>query len=434
MTYPVGQFATFPIPDDIGDFGSGAVTLMGPSDVFASLFEYGPESVGTALFARQGRPTGFSEADFSPMTLRRGIPGQSGTQWFFTEAGRPFSFYAVLGSHALRAALVPRVNTLLDVVDGEPRRVRPSRDEAPVELIGLYLIAAGLLVVAGAAKAARPDDTARAMAALLPGSPSLACCAAVVRAARWPRPRSAPSPSRFPRPATAVLVALSYLCFFGVVAYARRRGGPLATCGCFGRPDTPPTMLHLVLDLALAAAATVVALGAPSHGTLATQLAHQPWAGFPLLFVSAVGLWLTTLALSALAALTGARRLARPLPVPGAVSLSTALVARTARVLEGRLSRRSLINRSAFVGSAVAVGSGLDLALKPGTAYGAICECGNAGCGCGSTCCSGFSEFCCEVSGANYCPENTVMGGWWVADNSSYCGGPRYYMDCNATC
>ena len=116
------------------------------------------------------------------------------------------------------------------------------------------------------------------------------------------------------------------------------------------------------------------------------------------------------------------------------MSLSTALVARTARVLEGRLSRRSLINRSAFVGSAVAVGSGLDLALKPGTAYGAICECGNAGCGCGSTCCSGFSEFCCEVSGANYCPENTVMGGWWVADNSSYCGGPRYYMDCNSTC
>jgi hypothetical protein len=85
---------------------------MGPADVFASLFEYGPESVGTALFAQQGRPTAFSEADFSPMTLRRGIPGQSGTQWFFTESGRPFSFYAVLGSHAL-PALVPRVNALL---------------------------------------------------------------------------------------------------------------------------------------------------------------------------------------------------------------------------------------------------------------------------------------------------------------------------------
>jgi hypothetical protein len=116
------------------------------------------------------------------------------------------------------------------------------------------------------------------------------------------------------------------------------------------------------------------------------------------------------------------------------VSVSTALVARTARALEGRLSRRSLINRSAFVGSAVAVGSGLDLALKPGTAYGAICECANTGCDCSSTCCAGFSEFCCEVSGANWCPANTVMGGWWMADNSSFCGGPRYYMDCNSTC
>ena len=37
-----------------------------------------------------------------------------------------------------------------------------------MELIGLYLIAAGLLCVAGVAKAAHPDDTARALAALLP--------------------------------------------------------------------------------------------------------------------------------------------------------------------------------------------------------------------------------------------------------------------------
>ena len=116
------------------------------------------------------------------------------------------------------------------------------------------------------------------------------------------------------------------------------------------------------------------------------------------------------------------------------MSLSTVMVKRASAFLDNRLSRRNLINRSAFVGSAVAIGSGLDLALKPGTAYGQICECGNAGCGCGSTCCSGFSEFCCSVSGFNYCPANTVMGGWWMADNSSFCNGPRYYMDCNATC
>lgn len=120
VTYPVGQFATFPIPDDIGDFGSGAVTVMGPSDVFATLFEYGPESVGTALFAQQGRPVSLTAAHFSPMTLRRGIPGQSGTQWFFTESGRPFSFYAVLGDHSLRTSLVPHVNTLLSSLTLSP--------------------------------------------------------------------------------------------------------------------------------------------------------------------------------------------------------------------------------------------------------------------------------------------------------------------------
>jgi hypothetical protein len=112
-TYPVAQFATLPIPDDVGDFGSGVVNLMRPHDVFATLFEYGPESVGTRLFAHQGRPRDLTTRHFSTILLRRGLAGQSGTQWFFTEAGRPFSFYAVLGSHALGRVLVPQVNELL---------------------------------------------------------------------------------------------------------------------------------------------------------------------------------------------------------------------------------------------------------------------------------------------------------------------------------
>lgn len=181
-----------------------------------------------------------------------------------------------------------------------------------MELIGLYLIAAGLLVAAGAGKAARPDDTARAMAALLPGAPSFRLLRWSVRMGALAEAALGVLAVVFPRPATAALVALSYLCFFGVVAFARWRGGPLATCGCFGRPDTPPTALHLVVDLALAGAALAVAASASGHGTLATLLAHQPGAGFPLLFVSAVGVWLTAMALSALAALAGARRLVRP--------------------------------------------------------------------------------------------------------------------------
>jgi hypothetical protein len=126
VSYPVGQFATFPIPDDIGDFGSGAVTLMGPADVFATLFEYGPESLGTALFSQQGIPASFTSEDFSPVRLRRGIPGQSGTQRFFTEAGRPFSFYAVLGSHVRRGSLVPTVNQLVSSLFISPTPSAPQ--------------------------------------------------------------------------------------------------------------------------------------------------------------------------------------------------------------------------------------------------------------------------------------------------------------------
>jgi hypothetical protein len=116
VAYPVAHFATFALPSEVGDFGSGAVTVMGPNDIFASLFEYGPESAGTALFSRQGMPRTLTTDDFRSTVLRRGLGGQSGTQWFFTDSGRPFTLYVVLGSHARRSALVPRVNLLIGAV------------------------------------------------------------------------------------------------------------------------------------------------------------------------------------------------------------------------------------------------------------------------------------------------------------------------------
>ena len=127
---PVAQFATFPLPDDVGDFGGGAVNLMGNDDIFAVLFEYGPDSVGTPLFAHVGLPRPLSTTHFQPHVLRRGLTGQSGTQWFFTENGRPFTLYVVLGSHARRALLVPRVNRLLDGLTVEPAPV-PVAPGAP---------------------------------------------------------------------------------------------------------------------------------------------------------------------------------------------------------------------------------------------------------------------------------------------------------------
>ena len=120
VPYPVANFSTFALPVDVGDFGSGAVSLMGPSDIFATLFEYGPESLGKPLFARQGMPRALAAADFRPYVLRRGLNGQSGSQWFFTEAGRPFTLYVVLGSHVQRSLLVPRVNDLIGSVSIVP--------------------------------------------------------------------------------------------------------------------------------------------------------------------------------------------------------------------------------------------------------------------------------------------------------------------------
>ncbi len=119
VPYPVANFATFALPADVGDFGSGAVNLMGSADIFATLFEYGPESLGKPLFARQGMPRSLSATDFRPYVLRRGLNGQSGSQWFFTEGSRPFTLYVVLGSHARRSLLVPRVNALIATLSVE---------------------------------------------------------------------------------------------------------------------------------------------------------------------------------------------------------------------------------------------------------------------------------------------------------------------------
>jgi hypothetical protein len=133
-TYPVMQVATFALPPDVADFGGGLPASMRATDVFAVLFEYGPESVGAPLFAAALAPRGLTGSDFHPYTLRRGVAGQSGTQRFFTEQQRPFTLYVVLGSHGLRERLVARVNRLLDRVTIHPaaapsvaRRAGPGR-------------------------------------------------------------------------------------------------------------------------------------------------------------------------------------------------------------------------------------------------------------------------------------------------------------------
>jgi hypothetical protein len=110
---PVLHASTRPLPEDRGDYGSGAVELLGPDDVFVSLLEFGPESVGTALFAQQGLPRPLPLASFSPARLQRTLPGQSGLQIFFTDQGRAFCLYIVLGAHSRRVTLLPKAEQLV---------------------------------------------------------------------------------------------------------------------------------------------------------------------------------------------------------------------------------------------------------------------------------------------------------------------------------
>ncbi len=109
---PVVHLANFALPEDRGDFGSGAVDLMRSGDVFMTLFEYGPESVGQALFAQRGIPT-LRPRMFASNALQKTISGQAGCQRFFTVANRAFCLYVVLGRHREASTLVPQANTVL---------------------------------------------------------------------------------------------------------------------------------------------------------------------------------------------------------------------------------------------------------------------------------------------------------------------------------
>jgi hypothetical protein len=182
-----------------------------------------------------------------------------------------------------------------------------------MELIGPYLVACALLVIAGAMKLFRPDDTARAIAVVVP-----------VRLRRRLHYRSLRVLIRIgalaelglgsvamfvPRPIPAALVAISYAVFVGVVIYVRSKGGSLASCGCFGTFDTPATWLHAVINSGLAIAAAAVALDAPAGGFTVSILAGQPLYGVPFVAAGSLCIWLTFLALSSLSELQAARRL-----------------------------------------------------------------------------------------------------------------------------
>ena len=147
-------------------------------------------------------------------------------------------------------------------------------------LIGPYLASALLLVVAGGGKLVDPLPLVRALRSVrLPVGPNVVRVLAGAEVALGLV--AALAGSR----AAAGLVCLSYLAFTAFVLVARSVGGVLASCGCFGRSDTPPTTLHVIVTAAAAGTAGAVALR--PLGPLPDLLAAGPWAGVPLLLATA---------------------------------------------------------------------------------------------------------------------------------------------------
>lgn len=101
------------------------------------------------------------------------------------------------------------------------------------------------------------------------------------------------------------------------------------------------------------------------------------------------------------------------------------------RIVE-RVAGRSGPDRRGFLrgttlGAAALATTPWSFLTRPASAYDAVC-------GSHNTCSSGYTVFCCTINGgANSCPPNSFVAGWWKADNASLCNGAaRYYIDCNA--
>lgn len=156
---------------------------------------------------------------------------------------------------------------------------------------GPFAIAGVLLALGGVFKAANPNDTANALRGVgLPGSPwlvraggalevGIGCVALATGTAL-----------------SAALVLASYLAFTAFVAVALVRRVPIATCGCFGKTDTPPSVLHVACNVGAAVAALAVMLD--PGVAIADVLSRQPLAGVPFVLLLVTGVYLAFLSMT----------------------------------------------------------------------------------------------------------------------------------------
>ena len=167
-------------------------------------------------------------------------------------------------------------------------------------LSGPFFIAAALLVLAGVPKITEPGDTVRAIRSVGLRTNSLS-----VRVLAVLEVVVGLAVISFGGPLPAALLTLLYAGFAGFIVLAIRRGGAIASCGCFGKTDTPPTYAHLVLNLS-AVGLGIAALLAPPGG-LVDIIGDQPAFGVPFVGFVALGAWLGYVTLALLPQLNASR-------------------------------------------------------------------------------------------------------------------------------
>jgi hypothetical protein len=154
-------------------------------------------------------------------------------------------------------------------------------------------VAAAILVVAGAAKLKKPLPVTGSLAllklprstALVRGLGSLEIAIGIAALSAEPR-------------VTYTILAGVYAAFAVFTAWALKLDKPLASCGCFGDPDTPAAPSHVLLTaLAAVTAAAAAASGTP---TLRALLVTEGWRVLPLAIYLGVGVYLAFLAFTAL--------------------------------------------------------------------------------------------------------------------------------------
>ncbi len=158
-------------------------------------------------------------------------------------------------------------------------------------LAPVFFLAAGLLVLAGAAKSLRPDPTAQALLdAGLPGTLVAARAIGSVEVAVgvWA--------SLAPAAGGAIALGGLYLLFAGYLGFLLVARPEARSCGCAGSTAVPPSRLHLVLNLV--ASATGLAYATTEAPSVGTWIVTPGWAAVPILLGLVVAGWLAVVAVT----------------------------------------------------------------------------------------------------------------------------------------